>query len=79
MSKITKHHRGYDVEAFSDRAMGGWRQVYWSAFRRRDGYELTSGYGEYGTPREAVAGLCEVVDDMIDNYGGRVDRWEKRQ
>lgn len=67
-------HRGYEIVATKERALGGWQDVYWHACRTRDGYMLFDGFGEYSTPREAVRWMRRVIDILIDKFHGRTDR-----
>ncbi len=67
-------HRGYDIVATRERALGGWTEVYWHACRKRDGYMLFDGFGDFSTPREAVQYMRGVINVLIDQFRGRVDR-----
>lgn len=62
-------YRGCDIESKREKCLGGWSEVYWSAYRQSDGYGISDGFGG-GTVRECFTGLKEAVDDFLDNYGG---------
>lgn len=70
-------YRGCDIEATRDRALGGWSEVYWSAFRKSDGYGINSGFGG-GSVREMFTQMKRDVDFFKDQCGGRVDRHQKQ-
>lgn len=54
--------------------MGGWSEVYWSAFSQ-SGYEITSGFGG-GTVREMFQSMKQAADEFIDEFSGDSDRYE---
>lgn len=56
--------------------MGGWREVYWSAFTQQ-GFEITSGFGG-GTVREMFVEMKRNVDWFLDDFGGDKERWSER-
>lgn len=71
-------YRGCHIEAVREEAMGGWIEIYWSCFTG-DGYEITSGFGMYGTVREAIRAMKRLADSFIDTYKQDSQRWERRQ
>jgi hypothetical protein len=66
-------YRGVEIEAKRELCLGGWDQVYWSAYRKSDGYGIADGFGG-GTVRECYAGLKIHVDEFLDEYGGDADK-----
>lgn len=68
-------YRNCQIEAYRDRAMGGWSEVYWSAFSA-DWYEITSGFGG-GTVREMFAAMKQNVDSFLDDCHGNPDEWRE--
>ena len=61
-------YRGCKIEAHRAKSLGGWSEVYWSAFSKT-GYEINSGFGG-GTVRECFTSMKSVVDEFMDTYGG---------
>lgn len=68
-------YRGDEIEAKREQAMGGWSEVYWSAYRVSDGYEVACSFGG-GTVREMFSSLKEVVDTFLDEFGGDSEKYE---
>ena len=62
-------YRGVKIEARRERCLGGWDQVYWSAYRQSDGYGVADGFGG-GTVRECFADMKAEVDRFLDEFGG---------
>jgi hypothetical protein len=58
-------YRGCEIDSHRDQAMGGWSEVYWSAFSAT-GFEITSGFGG-GTVRECFKAMKDRVDEFLDN------------
>lgn len=69
---MTAKYRGCLIKSERDNALGGWSEVYWSAFSA-DGYEINSGFGG-GTVREMFAAMKLAVDEFIDEHGADEDR-----
>lgn len=67
-------HRGYELVAKRQKALGGWYNTYYHACRIRDGYMLIDNFSEGDTPADLVDWMKRVVDNLIDAYRGRVDR-----
>lgn len=65
-------YRGCEIDSHRDRSMGGWSEVYWSAFSG-SGYEITSGFGG-GTVREMFSAMKESVDEFLDKFKGDPDK-----
>lgn len=55
--------------------MGGWDEVYWSAFSQ-DRFEITSGFGG-GTVRDMYQAMKDRVDDFLDNYKGNATKYQE--
>lgn len=70
-------YRGCLISVCRDKALGGWSEVYWSAFGP-DGFEIRSGFGG-GTVREMVGAMKENVDFFLDECGGNEDAWREYQ
>ncbi len=71
-------YRGVEIEASREQCLGGWTEVYWSAYRERDGYELACGFGG-GTVREMYKEMKELVDSFIDEYDESTEDWEENR
>ena len=67
-------YRDCEVDAHRAKSLGGWSEVYWSAFSK-DGYEITSGFGG-GTVPEMFADMKAIVNEFLDDYKGDRDDWE---
>ena len=62
------NYRGFDVDAHREKCMAGYPLLYYSVFRKSDGYELTSGYTEGSdTVREYIGYMKDRVDEFIKN------------
>lgn len=73
---MTKIYRGVKIEAKREKCLGGWAEVYWSAYRESDGYEISCGFGG-GTVRECFADMKAKVDEFLDEFGGEEDKLEE--
>jgi hypothetical protein len=58
-------YKGFDVDARRDRSMGGETLLYYSVFRKKDGYEVTSGFS-YGT--DPIPTFIKYLKDMVDDF-----------
>lgn len=67
-------YRGCIIESVREEALGGWSEVYWSAFS--DGYEITSGFGG-GTVREMYQVMKMRVDEFLDEFNGDPEEYAK--
>lgn len=65
-------YRGCKIDSHRDQALGGWSEVYWSAFSP-DGYEITSGFGG-GTVREMFDSMKAQVDEFVDDFCSNSER-----
>lgn len=66
-------YRGIEIEAKREKCLGGWAEVYWSAYRVSDGYGVADGFGG-GTVRECFAALKTEVDRFMDEFGGDAEK-----
>lgn len=57
-------YRNCEIDVECEQSLGGWEEVYWSAFDWT-GYEITSGFGG-GTIEEMTEVLKREVDQHID-------------
>lgn len=64
------NYRGCDIEVTRERSMGGDMLLYYSIFRTKDGYEVTSGFW-YGSDkiRDYIRYMKERVDEEIKEAG----------
>ena len=79
--KVT--YRGCEVDAHRARSMGGETALYYSIFRKSDGFEVTSGFS-YGTDKikDFVGYLKDIVDDFHTDpqaYGPAIIESEERR
>jgi hypothetical protein len=72
------NYRGFEIESKKEKCLGGWSEVYWSAYRISDGYELACGFGD-GTVREMFSCMKTIVDRFIDEYEENVEEYEKHE
>ncbi|MDD4279692.1 MAG: hypothetical protein PHX74_08175 [Candidatus Sumerlaeales bacterium] len=66
-------YKNCELEAKREMSLGGEKYIYWSAFDLADGYEITSGFGDYSTCLEAIGGLKSHVDE----YKSDPEQYEK--
>jgi hypothetical protein len=71
-------YRGFDIESKKEMCLGGWGEVYWSAYRISDGYELACGFGD-GTVREMYTVMKILVNRFIDEYKENIEEYEKNE
>ena len=69
---MTRDYRGCKIDVHRDQALGGWFEVYWSAFAP-DGYEIAAGFGG-GTVLEMYDCMKTHVDRFIDDFGSDSER-----
>lgn len=61
-------YKGYEIEVYRDRALGGWDNVYYSVFRESDGYEATSGFYDGSCKvKDVFKGMKEFVDEYCES------------
>jgi len=61
-------YRGYEINAHSEKCLGGWEMLYFSIYRESDGYECVSGFSEDSTPpHEYIEHLKQRVDHEIES------------
>jgi len=65
-------YRSCTIDSHREKALGGWSEVYWSAFAS-DGYEITSGFGG-GTVREMFSAMKESVNEFLDQFHGSAEK-----
>lgn len=61
-------YRGCAIDSHREKSLGGWSEVYWSAFSA-DGYEINSGFGG-GNVREMFSAMKSAVNEFLDEFGG---------
>jgi hypothetical protein len=66
-------YKNCELQATREMSLGSDDYIYWSAFDLADGYEITSGFGDYSTCREAISGLR----NHIDEYRNDPEQYEK--
>ena len=61
-------YKGFEVDAHKEKSMGGDTLLYYSVFRKSDGYEVTSGFS-YGTDpiRTFVKYLKDIANDFLED------------
>jgi hypothetical protein len=73
---MKKIYRNCEIESKREKCLGGWNEVYWSAYNVDDGYEIACGFGG-GTVRECFADMKLIVDEFHDVYNGNSDEYDK--
>lgn len=72
-------YRDHDIEVKREKCLGGWSMVYYSIFRKSDGYECTSGcLDTEDTVRDMIKFSKERVDSELesdDPWGEKSDCW----
>lgn len=69
-------YRGYDIDVHRERSMGGDILVYYSIFRRSDGYEATSGFS---TGDDTIKDFIGMMKERVDNELAEADPWEEKR
>lgn len=70
-------YRGYELYAARERSLGGWRNTYYWACRKRDGYMLIDSFSEGDSPQYLVGWMKRVIDELIDKHHGRTDKLDE--
>ena len=76
VSMKDEKYRGCKIEASEEEALGGWSNVYWSAFSSNL-YEIKSGFGG-GSVEEMFDVMKSTVNDFLDNFNGDPEKWDER-
>lgn len=64
------NYRGFEVDVHRDKALGGWKQLFWSVFRLSDGWEFDSGFScSDDTVRDYIAALKQRIDGDLADMG----------
>jgi hypothetical protein len=59
------NYRGYEINVFRDKCLGGWEMLFYSVFSS-EGEEILSGFSDTEDPvREYIKDLKTTVDDYI--------------
>ena len=58
-------YRGFEIEAKRERCLGGWEQMYFTAYRISDGYEHVCGFSDCADTEETY---MEVLRSRIDEF-----------
>jgi hypothetical protein len=61
-------YKGFDIEVNKEKSVGGDEFLYYSAFRKNDDWELTSGsVAASNSVREWVNDMKKLVDEYLEN------------
>lgn len=61
-------YKGFEIDVYRERSLGGWDNVYYGVHRMSDGWELTSGWFDgSNTVRDVVRDMKETVDEYEKN------------
>jgi len=68
---MKKIYKGYEIDVFKDRAMGGWNSIYYSVYRESDGLEVIADFvaDSDDTVRTIMGCMIERVDEFIKTKG----------
>jgi hypothetical protein len=70
-------YRGHEIDVTRDRAMGGWQSIYYSIFRKSDGYECTSGFSS--EDRTPVRDFVKLMKERVDAELAESDPWMEQE
>ena len=73
---MKKLYRGVEIDVSREKCLGGWSEVYWTAYRESDWYGIADGFGG-GTVREMMTEMKRTVDQFLDEYQGDPEKWEE--
>lgn len=66
-------YKGFDICVSREKCLAGYKLLYFSVFRKSDGYELISSYTEGSdTVREYIGYMKDRVDGFLDDPRGEV-------
>jgi hypothetical protein len=61
-------YKGFDIDVYKDSSVGGDDLLYYSAFRKSDLWELTSGsVADSNSVREWVNDMKKLVDEYLES------------
>ena len=64
------NYKGYDIDVFKEKCLGGWEQTYYSIFRCEDGLEIVSSFTEGSdSVRDMIKYMKHRVDELIETKG----------
>lgn len=62
-------YKGYEIEVKREKCLGGWGMLYYSIFRKSDGYECLSSFEDSGeTVRDKINQLKERIDNELEEF-----------
>lgn len=65
---IKETYRGFEIEANRQQALGGWENLYYSAYRESDGWCLEDDFTEGSDSEESIVAILKShIDDYYDN------------
>lgn len=63
LSLMISHHRGYEIDVWREKCLGGWLMLYYTVVREEDGWFALDGFED----------SAETVRDKIKQFKDRVD------
>ena len=73
---MTKSYKGYTLEVYRDKCLGGWDQLYFSIMRDSDGFECVSNFEE---SNEKVNDKMKQLKHRVDGEEKEVDPWGEQK
>ena len=71
----SKLYKGCEIEVHRSYCLGGYSEVYWSAWTDTN-YEIASGFGG-GTVKEMRQAMKRTITEFVDVFHRNEDEWEK--
>lgn len=69
-------YKGYELEAYRERSLGGDKLLYWSIFRESDWYECDSGFS---TGRDSVRIWIKLLKERVDKELASNNPWNEHK
>ena len=68
-------YKGFDIDVYRDKNLAGDNMIFFSAFRRNDMWELTSG-SLSGNGEDTIRDWVNEMKSMVDDYLENPERYE---
>jgi hypothetical protein len=68
MVRLKVIYKGFEIDVKRDLTIGGWENIYYSAYRISDGWCLEESFtGGYDKVSDYIGNMKELVDSYLEN------------
>jgi len=67
-------YKGHEIEAKRDKCLGGWSQLYYTIYRKSDGYECVC---DFEDSEEKIRDMIDMLKSRVDDELKSDDPWDE--